>query len=65
MKILENNELDASAKAKQLQQRFEQLPQDWQDNLKDLSKLDDLHSLTAQIKARHGSAKSCVICVSI
>jgi lipase chaperone LimK len=34
MKILENNGLDASAKAKQLQQRFEQLPQDWQDNLK-------------------------------
>jgi hypothetical protein len=34
MKILENNALDASAKAKQLQQRFEQLPQDWQDNLK-------------------------------
>jgi lipase chaperone LimK len=33
------------------------LPQDWQDNLKDLSKLDDLHALTAQIKARHGSAQ--------
>lgn len=57
MKILENNGLDVSAKAKQLQQRFEQLPQDWQDNLKDLSKLDDLHSLTAQIKARNGSAQ--------
>ena len=57
MQILENNALDAGAKAKQLQQRFEQLPQDWQDNLKDLSKLDDLHSLTAQIKARNGSAQ--------
>ena len=57
MQILENNALDAGAKAKQLQQRFEQLPQDWQDNLKELSKLDDLHSLTAQIKARNGSAQ--------
>ena len=55
--ILENNALDAGAKAKQLQQRFEQLPQDWQDNLKELSKLEDLRSLTAQIKARNGSAQ--------
>lgn len=57
MRILENSTLNAAAKAKQLQQRFEQLPQDWQDNLKDLSKLDDLHALTAQIKARHGSTQ--------
>ena len=57
MHILENKNLDAVNKAKQLQQRFDQLPQDWQENLKDLSKLEDLRSLTEQIKARNGSAQ--------
>ena len=57
MRILENKNLDAVNKAKQLQQRFDQLPQDWQENLKDLSKLEDLRSLTEQIKARNGSAQ--------
>lgn len=55
MQILENNSLDTSTKAKLLQERFEQLPQDWQENIKDLSRLEDLRALTAQIKARNGS----------
>lgn len=55
MQILENNSLDTSTKAKLLQERFEQLPQDWQENIKDLSRLEDLRALTAQIKAHNGS----------
>ncbi|WP_151799600.1 lipase secretion chaperone [Acinetobacter nosocomialis] len=57
MKILEDSSLSEIEKAKKLKERFEQLPADWQQNLQELSKLDDLHTLTKQIKARNGSAE--------
>ncbi|MCH7335866.1 lipase secretion chaperone [Acinetobacter sp. NIPH 2699] len=57
MKILEDAKLSEAAKAQRLQQRFDQLPQQWQENLKALSQLEDLRALTAQIQARHGSAQ--------
>lgn len=57
MQILEDSSLSEVEKAQKLKERFEQLPEDWQQNLQELSKLDDLHTLTKQIKARHGSAE--------
>ncbi len=57
MKILEDSSLSEIEKAQKLKERFEQLPVDWQQNLQELSKLDDLHTLTKQIKARNGSAE--------
>lgn len=57
MQILEDSSLSEIEKAQRLKERFEQLPEDWQQNLQELSKLDDLHTLTKQIKARHGSAE--------
>lgn len=57
MKILEDSSLSEIEKAQKLTERFEQLPVDWQQNLQELSKLDDLHTLTKQIKARNGSAE--------
>ncbi|MEQ1065294.1 lipase secretion chaperone [Acinetobacter sp. XH1741] len=57
MQILENSSLSEIEKARKLKERFEQLPEDWQQNLQELSKLDDLHTLTKQIKARNGSAE--------
>ncbi len=41
MKILEDSSLSEIEKAKKLKERFEQLPEDWQENLQELSKLDD------------------------
>lgn len=57
MQILENSSLSEIEKARKLKERFEELPEDWQQNLQELSKLDDLHTLTKQIKARKGSAE--------
>lgn len=57
MKILEDSSLSEIEKAQKLKERFEQLPVDWQQNLQELSKFDDLHTLTKQIKARNGSAE--------
>lgn len=57
MQILENSSLSEIEKAQKLKERFEELPADWQQNLQELSKLDDLHTLTKQIKARNGSAE--------
>lgn len=57
MQILEDSSLSEIEKAQKLKERFEQLPEDWQQNLQELSKLDDLHTLTKQIKARNGSAE--------
>lgn len=56
LQILENASLNEVEKAERLNTRFEQLPEEWQQNLQELSKLDNLHTLTDQIKARHGSA---------
>ncbi|MHC3122134.1 lipase secretion chaperone [Acinetobacter sp. GN11] len=57
MQILEDSSLSEIEKARKLKERFEELPEDWQQNLQELSKLDDLHTLTKQIKARKGSAE--------
>lgn len=57
MQILEDSSLSEIEKARKLKERFEELPEDWQQNLQELSKLDDLHTLTKQIKARNGSAE--------
>ena len=56
MSVLEDNALSETAKAEKLQQLFNELPQDWQDNLKQLNQLEDLRHLTTEIKARGGSA---------
>ncbi len=55
MAILDNKQLDANQKAQALKDRFNQLPEDLQKNLKDISKLQDLRALTAQIKDKNGS----------
>lgn len=57
MQILEDSSLSEIEKARKLKERFEELPEDWQHNLQELSKLDDLRTLTKQIKARNGSAE--------
>ncbi|MFV5584791.1 lipase secretion chaperone [Acinetobacter oleivorans] len=57
MQILEDSSLSEIEKARKLKERFEKLPEDWQQNLQELSKLDDLHTLTKQIKARKGSTE--------
>lgn len=56
MTILENKKLSADEKAKQLKEKFEELPEDWKENLKQLNQLEDLRKLTSEIKARGGSA---------
>ncbi|AOA57150.1 lipase secretion chaperone [Acinetobacter larvae] len=57
MAILEDSTLSAAQKAQQLKKRFEALPQEWQENLKQLTQLDDLNRLTQQIKSQSGSAQ--------
>ena len=56
MAIMEDKTLSAAEKAQKLKALFEQLPEDWKENLKQLSQLEDLRKLTADIKARGGSA---------
>ncbi|QIO09953.1 lipase secretion chaperone [Acinetobacter lanii] len=55
MAVLDDKSLTATEKAKKLKELFEQLPEDWKENLKQLSQLEDLRKLTAEIKARGGS----------
>ncbi|OTG80756.1 lipase secretion chaperone [Acinetobacter sp. ANC 4648] len=54
--ILDDQSLSTEEKAKQLAARFNQLPEDWKENLQQLSQLEDLRKLTSEIKARGGSA---------
>ncbi len=56
MAVMDDKKLSEAEKARQLQELFKQLPQDWQENLEQLNTLQDLRSLTAAIKARGGSA---------
>ena len=56
MSVMEDKKLSETEKAKNLQNLFEDLPEDWKENLKQLSQLEDLRKLTAEIKARGGSA---------
>ncbi len=55
MNIMENKALTANQKAQQLKQRFAQLPADLQQNIQDISKLQDLRELSQQLKANNGS----------
>ena len=55
MQILADNILTEAEKAQKLKDLFAKLPEDWQENLEQLNKLDDLRKLTADIKARGGS----------
>ena len=57
MQILADQKLSEAEKAQRLKDLFEQLPEDWQENLEQLNKLDDLRKLTADIKARGGSSE--------
>lgn len=55
MSVLADKSLTETEKARKLKALFQQLPQDWQENLEQLNKLEDLRKLTADIKARGGS----------
>ncbi len=57
MAILDNKNLSADEKAKKLKDLFDKLPEDWKENLQQLNQLEDLRKLTAEIKARGGSAE--------
>lgn len=57
MTVLADKKLSEAQKAEKLKTLFEQLPEDWQENLEQLNKLEDLRKLTADIKARGGSAE--------
>lgn len=56
LSILENQNLSEQDKAQALNALFQNLPTDWQDQLKTLSQLEDLRRLTQELKARGGSA---------
>lgn len=55
--ILDNKNLSTDEKAKKLKDLFDKLPEDWKENLQQLNQLEDLRKLTAEIKARGGSAE--------
>lgn len=56
MTVLADKKLTEAQKAQKLKDLFNQLPEDWKENLEQLNKLEDLRKLTADIKARGGSA---------
>ena len=55
--ILDDKNLTDAQKAEKLKNLFNQLPEDWKENLQQLNKLEDLRKLTTDIKARGGSAE--------
>ena len=57
MSIMADQSLTEVQKAQKLKELFAQLPEDWKENLEQLSKLEDLRKLTSDIKARGGSAE--------
>lgn len=57
MEVLDNKKLTEAEKAQKLKDLFKDLPEDWKENLQQLSQLEDLRKLTAEIKARGGSAE--------
>lgn len=57
MDILADKTLTEQQKAEKLSQLFNTLPQEWQENLKQLNQLEDLRKLTSEIKARGGSSE--------
>ena len=60
MVVVNDKKLTESEKAQKLKELFDQLPEDWKENLEQLNKLEDLRKLTADIKARGGDRKSVV-----
>lgn len=56
MDIFANQDLNEAEKAEKLKELFNKLPIDWQNNLEQLYKLEDLQKLTSDIKAKGGSA---------
>lgn len=56
MEVMNDKKLSEGEKAGKLKALFDELPQDWKENLEQLNKLEDLRKLTADIKARGGSA---------
>ena len=57
MDVLENKSLSAAEKAKRLKSLFDQLPTDLQENLEQITKLEDLRTLTADLKSQNASAQ--------
>lgn len=57
MAVLADKNLSEAEKAQKLKELFQQLPEDWQENLEQLNKLEVLRKLTADIKARGGSTE--------
>ena len=57
MDIYANQDLNEAEKAKKLQELINTLPEDWQENLKQLKQLEDLRSLTSDIKNRGGTTE--------
>ncbi|OTG99795.1 lipase secretion chaperone [Acinetobacter sp. ANC 4973] len=57
MTVLDDKNLTEAQKAEKLKNLFNQLPEDWKENLQQLNKLEDLRKLTTDIKARGGSAE--------
>ena len=55
--VMNDKNLSAIEKAEKLKQLFNQLPEDWKENLQQISQLEDLRKLTSEIKARGGSAQ--------
>ncbi len=55
--IMDDKHLSANEKAKKLKALFDKLPEDWKENLQQLSQLEDLRKLTSEIKAHGGSAE--------
>ncbi|WP_180021546.1 lipase secretion chaperone [Acinetobacter sp. YH16044] len=57
MEVVNDKKLSESEKAKKLKDLFDELPEDWKENLEQINKLEDLRKLTADIKARGGSSE--------
>ena len=57
MEVLADKTLTETQKAQKLKALFDQLPQDWKENLEQINKLDELRQLTSDIKARGGSSE--------
>jgi len=57
MSILQDKSLSEKEKADRLKALFNDLPEEWKENLKQLLQLEDLQKLTSEIKSRGGSAE--------
>lgn len=57
MEVLADKNLSETQKAQKLKELFDQLPEDWKENLEQINKLEDLRKLTSDIKARGGSTE--------